>query len=163
LRTHLCVGNTSLIFATLLLVATLLLPTKLNINSEIKLDDRFIKQFNCLATALYFEARGENHLGIVGVANVIINRTEHRKFPGDVCGVVKQRTKYVCQFSWVCDGAKININRIPVKYKEIAKKALSGTLKDVTGGALFFHSMETNPWKNLTHTRTIGRHNFYKY
>jgi spore germination cell wall hydrolase CwlJ-like protein len=116
-----------------------------------------------MSTALYFEARGEPRNGVIGVANVIMNRMAHNKFPSNVCAVVKQRTKYVCQFSWVCDGSRIDMNRIPVKFKEIAHKALSGKLKDNTGGALFFHSLDSNPWENLRHTTTIGRHNFYKY
>jgi spore germination cell wall hydrolase CwlJ-like protein len=145
------------------ITAILSFPTNLNANSEVHFDEEFFEQFRCLSTALYFEARGESKTGAVAVANVIMNRTKHSNFPEDVCGVVKQRTKYVCQFSWVCKGMRVDFSRIPERLKEIAMKALSGKLKDVTGGALFFHSLESNPWRDLRHTRTIGQHIFYKY
>jgi hypothetical protein len=48
----------------------------------------------CLATAVYFEARGEPTVGQVAVAAVVMNRVEARRFPNDVCSVVKQGPLY---------------------------------------------------------------------
>ena len=48
----------------------------------------------CLATAIYFEARGEPMVGQVAVAQVIINRVDDERFPDTVCEVVKQGEYY---------------------------------------------------------------------
>ena len=68
----------------------------------------------CLATAIYFEARGEPMVGQVAVAQVIVNRVYDERFPDTVCDVVKQGEYYTwnksipikhrCQFSFWCDG-----------------------------------------------------------
>ena len=42
----------------------------------------------CLATAVYFEAKGEPLRGQLAVAQVILNRTRSGRFPASVCGVV---------------------------------------------------------------------------
>lgn len=49
-------------------------------------------QFQCLAEALYFEARGESLQGQFAVAEVIMNRVDSPRFPGSICGVVNQGT-----------------------------------------------------------------------
>src|SRR6056297_641376 len=63
-------------------------------------------QWQCLAEALYFEARGETIKGQFAVAEVIMNRVESARFPGSICGVINQGTgrKYACQFTYTCDG-----------------------------------------------------------
>ena len=70
----------------------------------------------CLAENIYWEARNQSLEGKLAVAHVTINRVESKKFPNDVCSVVKQ-TKYYpsgkidlhsCQFSWYCDGKSDN-------------------------------------------------------
>ena len=55
---------------------------------------------NCLAQAVYFEARGEPLEGQLAVARVIVNRTQSGLFPEDYCAVVSQRG----QFSFVDAG-----------------------------------------------------------
>ncbi len=57
-------------------------------------------EFECLATALYFEARGEGIKGQAAVAEVILNRVESPQFPRTVCGVVNQSNGRGCQFSY---------------------------------------------------------------
>ena len=57
--------------------------------------------WECLAEALYFEARGESLNGQFAVAEVIMNRVDSKRFPNSVCGVINQGTgrKYGCQFT----------------------------------------------------------------
>ena len=55
---------------------------------------------NCLATAVYFEARGESVEGQLAVARVVMNRAASGKYPTDWCSVVKQPA----QFSFVQHG-----------------------------------------------------------
>lgn len=153
------------IVAVLLLVATLpaslaTMPPSIDWPTDKELND-----YKCMVTALYFEARGESIVGVQAVANVILNRTTHYRFPDSVCEVVKQRNKRVCQFSWYCNKKPLILpDEIDIKIKEIAFTAvITKSLKDVTGGALFFHSKTVEGWSGLNRTRQIGNHYFYKY
>src|SRR5262249_45340348 len=60
----------------------------------------------CLATPLYFEARGEPVRGQIAVAQVVMNRVFSGYYPNDVCGVVYQNAHrhLACQFTFACDG-----------------------------------------------------------
>lgn len=59
----------------------------------------------CLALAVYHEARGERASGQFAVAGVVINRMRSRAYPESLCGVVYQnaRMRNRCQFSFACD------------------------------------------------------------
>jgi spore germination cell wall hydrolase CwlJ-like protein len=64
------------------------------------------RQAQCLARAIYFEARSEPVDGQFAVARVVLNRTESGHYPDTICRVVYQnaRLKDRCQFSFACDG-----------------------------------------------------------
>ena len=47
-------------------------------------------EWQCLAEAIYFEARGEPIEGQVAVAEVVLNRVDDRRYPKTVCGVTNQ-------------------------------------------------------------------------
>lgn len=48
------------------------------------------EQTKCHATAIYHESRGEEIMGQVAVANVILNRVYNLKYPNSICKVVYQ-------------------------------------------------------------------------
>ena len=81
------------------------------------------KEFQCLAEALYFEARGESVKGQAAVAEVILNRRDSGLFPNTVCGVVNQGNGRSCQFSYTCDGHSDRISE-KAAYARSAKIAL---------------------------------------
>lgn len=54
----------------------------------------------CLVAAIFFEARGEPHVGQELVAEVVMNRVEHERFPDTVCDVVYEPKA----FSFTHDG-----------------------------------------------------------
>jgi hypothetical protein len=58
------------------------------------------REQECLAGAIYFEAKSESLEGQLAVADVIINRARSGRFPASLCGVVFQRS----QFSFVRGG-----------------------------------------------------------
>lgn len=125
-------------------------------------------EWECLAEALYFEARGETIAGQFAVAEVILNRVDSAKFPGSVCGVVNQGTgrKYACQFTYTCDGYAEVINE-PRAYQRVAKVArimLDGAERKLTDGATFYHTKAVRPrWAaKFQRTTTIGVHHFYR-
>ncbi len=123
-------------------------------------------ELHCLALNIYHEAGAESLTGKQAVAAVTINRVKSDAFPQSVCGVVKQRNKKSCQFSWWCQKPKS-----PPKDSdawqdslEIARKTLDGLHQDPTQGALYFHATRVKPDWSHTYKRTtrIGKHIFYK-
>src|SRR3546814_1037743 len=49
-----------------------------------------LRALDCLAEAVYYEARSESEEGQRAVAQVVLNRVRHPAYPGSVCGVVYQ-------------------------------------------------------------------------
>lgn len=72
-------------------------------------------QQDCLATAIYFEARGETLEGQAAVAQVILNRVRNPAYPDTICDVVYQNQDWFnrCQFSFACDGVKDRVTDRP--------------------------------------------------
>jgi len=126
-------------------------------------------EWRCLTEALYFEARGENVVGQVAVAEVILNRKAHARFPKSVCGVINQgaKRKTGCQFSYKCDGRN-EVFAERAAYESVGKLAqlmLAGHDNDLTKGATFYHTKSVNPsWsRKLKQTAVIGAHLFFSY
>lgn len=131
---------------------------------EVELPEALMQEYQCLKYNLHFEARGEGTKGMIAVANVVVNRSQHPNFPNTICGVVFQKHKKTCQFSWVCKNPKLDQLKVDDRAKIIAYEAVvNKTLKDNTGGALFFHSGEFPGWNNVRPTVSIGNHTFYTY
>jgi len=126
------------------------------------------KSLNCLAEALYFEARGETIKGQFAVAEVILNRVANPRYPDTVCGVINQGTgrKYQCQFTYTCDGRKEVITEQTTyeRLRKIAKLSLSDKPRHLTKGATHYHTTAVNPrWARVyPRTTKIGVHVFYR-
>lgn len=126
------------------------------------------RQWRCLAEALYFEARGESIKGQFAVAEVIMNRVEHARYPNSVCGVINQGTgrKFACQFTYTCDGKaeKISEPRAFARVGKIARIMVQGGARPLTKGATHYHTKKVRPkWsRKFPRTATIGFHHFYR-
>ena len=124
------------------------------------------EQWQCLAKALYFEARGETLKGQFAVAEVILNRVDSPRYPSTVCGVVQQGGKGSCQFSYNCDGARDVMADASAAdlAGRIARVMLDGAPRQLTYGATHFHTRAVNPdWSHrFERTAQIGAHLFYK-
>ena len=125
-------------------------------------------EWQCLAEALYFEARGETVAGQFAVAEVILNRRDLSAYPGTVCGVVNQGTgrRFACQFSYTCDGRADRISE-PAAFARVGKIArlmLDGAPRELTEGATHFHTPGVRPaWaRRFPQTARIGSHLFYR-
>ncbi|MEL6528419.1 MAG: cell wall hydrolase [Pseudomonadota bacterium] len=121
------------------------------------------EQMRCLAGAIYFESRGEPLAGQLAVANVVINRSEDRRFPASYCGVVYQRA----QFSFVKNGRMPNIRTGSAAWKRakaIARIAHDGLWESEAGDAVYFHAKYVRPKWSYRKTRTaqIDTHIFYR-
>lgn len=122
------------------------------------------RELKCLADNIYFEAGNQSMQGKLAVAAVTINRVNSPKFPKSVCSVVYQRTKRVCQFSWVCEGNKrIRSQQQYAESKKVAEKVLlSGKDHGIfANNVLFYHADYVNPRWNLRRVIKIGAHIFY--
>ncbi len=123
---------------------------------------------NCLARAVYFEARSESDLGQMAVAKVILNRVKAPNYPKSICGVVYQGThrRNSCQFSFACDGLPDDVKQ-PAAWanaKRIAQKALAGDpMTAKMNNATNYHADYVKPkWaKSLRKLVKIGSHIFY--
>ena len=121
------------------------------------------QQIQCLTRNAYFEAGNQSMKGKIAVTNVVMNRANDKRFPKTPCGVVYQRTKRVCQFSWVCEGRKqVRSQRQFAESREAAVNVYLNNVGDVTNGAKFYHADYVNPRWNLRRIMKIGDHIFYK-
>ncbi|MGB8813795.1 MAG: cell wall hydrolase [Paracoccaceae bacterium] len=123
-------------------------------------------EWECLAKALYFEARGETVKGQFAVAEVILNRVDSPSYPRSVCGVVHQSGGGGCQFSFVCDGYtdRVREQGAYVQSGKIARLMLDGAPRALTFGATHFHTRNVRPgWaRRFPQTAAIGAHLFYR-
>jgi cell wall hydrolase len=126
------------------------------------------RERRCLATAIYFEARGEPVRGQIAVAQVILNRVRSPNFPQTICGVVYQGQMHPgCQFSFTCDG-QTDTPRNDEQWalaRSIAKKATAGELwLPEVGYSTYYHANYVSPrWiGDMNKIDKIGRHIFYK-
>lgn len=126
-------------------------------------------EWQCLAEALYFEARGETVKGLFAVAEVIVNRRNSSAYPNSLCGVIHQGTgrRYACQFTYTCDGRPENITEPAswIRVGRVAKLVLDGVAPmNLTAGATHYHTHAVNPsWaRTFPRTAVIGVHKFYR-
>lgn len=128
-----------------------------------------LRQKNCLATAIYYEARSESRAGQMAVGEVIMNRVNDHRYPSTICDVVFQGATRTtgCQFTFTCDGA---MTRKPygekwTKAKTIAAHVLMDLNERKTAGATHYHATYVDPvWNSgLIKTEKIGTHIFYRF
>lgn len=123
----------------------------------------------CLATGIYFEARGESLRGQAAVAQVILNRVRNPAYPNTICGVVYQNDNWRnrCQFSFACDGRKDRITS-PRHYKiaqEIAAAVTAGKifLPEVASSTHYYAQYVSPRWaRSMEKMKKIGLHIFYR-
>ncbi len=116
---------------------------------------------NCLAGAVYFEARNETLDGQLAVARVVVARSRSGRFPDSYCGVVYQPS----QFSFVHGGTMPVINHASAGWHRalaIAEIAHDGSWQSPVEGAMFFHSARISPRWHRQRVARIDNHVFYR-
>ncbi len=127
------------------------------------------RQMNCLAEAIYYEARSESIDGQKAVGEVILNRVKHKAFPNTICEVVYQGAERTtgCQFSFTCDGstAKLPRGRHWQEAQKIAAHMMLGASAPLTNRATHYHTVSVNPkWSStLRELRQYDTHIFYRF
>lgn len=126
-------------------------------------------ELECLALNIYHEARSESSEGQLAVAYTTLNRVADTQFPDSVCEVVQQGGEaklHKCQFSWWCDGKSDKIREMRAWQRSllVAELALGNRYNDPTGGALFYHTDDVNPYwsRHFKLLARIGKHLFYR-
>jgi spore germination cell wall hydrolase CwlJ-like protein len=131
---------------------------------------KILAQTECLADAMYYEARGEGRDGQLAIAEVVYNRVHNANYPASVCGVVFEgrNSRKGCQFSFTCNG-DMRRAKNPVAWRRaqrMAMRIVTGNLAlgDITGDATSFHAVAVQPgWSDqMERTTQIGNHIFYR-
>jgi spore germination cell wall hydrolase CwlJ-like protein len=121
------------------------------------------EQTNCLATAVYFEARGESAEGQLAVARVVMNRAASGRYPPDWCSVVKQHA----QFSFVRHGEFPSVDTNSYAWQKaeaVAQLAVANVVPSLSNDVLWYHANYVAPtWRrSLVEVQQIGAHIFYR-
>ena len=119
------------------------------------------RELNCLAGAIYFEAKSESLTGQLAVGRVIVARSKSGRFPNSYCGVVYQPS----QFSFVRGASMPGIARTSRQWKNavaIAQISHSGAWRSPVEGALYFHAAYVSPGWHLKRVGRIENHVFYR-
>ena len=116
----------------------------------------------CLARAVYFEARSEPLEGQLAVADVVLNRASSGRYPTTICSVVTQRA----QFSFIRNGRFPEADRSSEPWRRavaIARIARERLANEVAPNVLWYHADYVAPvWRhNLRRVTKIGAHIFY--
>ena len=125
---------------------------------------------DCMAEAMYFEARGEGWRGMLAVGVAARNRVRDPRYPGTVCGVVHQRSRNrVCAFSYYCDGLPERADdqqlwSLAVRMADAVISTESLTI-DGVADATHYHASHITPYwaPSLTRNGRIGNHIFYTW
>jgi N-acetylmuramoyl-L-alanine amidase len=119
------------------------------------------RELNCLAGAVYFEAKSESLTGQLAVGRVVVARSRSGRFPNSYCGVVFQPS----QFSFVRGGGMPGIDRKSRQWRNavaIAQIAHAGSWRSPVEGALYFHATHVSPaWKKARMAK-VENHVFYR-
>jgi spore germination cell wall hydrolase CwlJ-like protein len=121
------------------------------------------RDLECLAQAIYFEARGERLAGQLAVGEVIVNRTTSGRYPSDYCSVVTQPG----QFSFVRHGRIPSPDETSLAWsnaRALAQIAHQDLWQSPCGEALYFHARYVRPgWaRTKVQLATIDSHIFYR-
>ena len=130
----------------------------------------------CLALNIYHEARGQSIAGQLAVAEVTLNRVEHKSFPDTVCKVVMQgekdnygnMEKGRCQFSWYCDtySDKPHETTAWLEALDLARIMLDKdrSISVVGKEATHYHATSVTPYwaDDMERLKKVGDHIFYK-
>ncbi len=113
---------------------------------------------DCLARAVYFEARGEPLEGQLAVAQAILNRVDSGLYPTSVCAVVRQPGQFTYSHT-----KKVKPGDAWRRAQAIAVVAAESMWPELVPDALSFHAVHVRPgWSGKVRVAQIGRHIFYR-
>jgi spore germination cell wall hydrolase CwlJ-like protein len=132
-------------------------------------------EIDCMATAIYEEARGETEKGKIGVGYVVMNRVKSKRWPPTVCEVVYQcstrasphsrRRSRICQFGWAAQRVRIVDARSYAHAQDLARLIMLGFAPNPIGRCTYFHSTAERTPRGRKYAMKIrvDHHLFYEY
>lgn len=114
-------------------------------------------ELDCLATAVWFESRGETLEGQLAVAQAVVNRAKSGRWGKGICGVIKAPRQFNFNAARVQRSTATFTTALAV-----ARIAATGLWHDIAAGAHSFHSARLNPGWRLARVAKIGNHVFYR-
>ena len=107
---------------------------------------------DCVAEAVYYEARGEGEEGMRAVAHVIFNRAREQGV--SPCVIVRQPGQFARS-----RGRPSNSSTW-----RTALRIAQNPGRDITRGATYFHNTTVRPYwiRSVRVTLSLGRHIFYR-
>ncbi len=122
-----------------------------------------------LARTLWGEARGEGSAGMQAVANVVMNRVACGGWWGDtVIAVCQKPYQFSCWNKGDPNYHKVlNVDADDLYFAtalRVARRAVFGTLADITNGADHYHAAGISPYwaRGEKPVAVIGHHIFYR-
>lgn len=103
-------------------------------------------EYDNLLRIVEAEAGGEDFIGKMLVANVILNRVEDEQFPDSINEVIFQANNGVTQFSPISDGRFYSV-KVSKETVEAVNKVLQG--EDNSQGALYFVARKSADKENM--------------
>jgi spore germination cell wall hydrolase CwlJ-like protein len=114
-------------------------------------------ELDCLATAVWFESRGETLEGQLAVAQAVVNRARTGRWGKNICGVIKAPH----QFNFKAANVKRSTATFATAMA-VARIAVAGLWHDMAAGAHSFHAARLSPGWRLKRVARIGNHVFYR-
>lgn len=115
------------------------------------------KELDCLATAVWFESRGEPLEGQLAVAQAVVNRARSGRWGNSMCSVIRAPG----QFSFAPDRVQRNRPTFAIA-AAVARIAVMGLWHEIAEGAHSFHAARLNPGWRLKRVAKVGNHIFYR-
>ena len=119
--------------------------------------------FDCLAEAIYHEARGESFSGQLYVGFVIRNRVESEYFPNDYCNVIKEPWQF--SYNHVLGTFEMT-NKPALKVaRDVAHMILTIDHVPISNHVLYYHTTDIKPkwdYNKIQEYEVVGNHIFYE-
>ena len=139
-------------------------------------DANIVNDIDTLARTMWGEARSEGYRGMQAVANVIINRYEAAQASPAKARQYGRTIAEICKKKWQFSawnagdpnrGKMLSVTEQDPQFRtalEIARKAVAGTLPDITGGADHYHtkSLQADWSEGRRPITSHGKHVFFR-
>ena len=120
------------------------------------------KETSCLSRILYNETRGQDKLGTILVAQVVVNRMRSGEYPNTACGNLKKKNA----FSFYSPRTKDKKRVYPKYFVDIADKALKGNYNHLLSKEVKYFKVCTHPSSffetKLKFVKKVDKHCMYK-
>jgi spore germination cell wall hydrolase CwlJ-like protein len=125
-------------------------------------------QINCLAEAIFAEARGEDYAGQVLVAGVIKNRVLDERFEDNFCKVIEQPYQFSFVHEISREKLEMSITEEEAAWERaqnIAYSVVNSGVEPLFDNILYYHADYVEPawdYSKLVQSSAVGSHIFYK-